>query len=60
MIVNKTLEREDGTAVFSGELSEKELDLVVGIGLNYLLQQGLLPFTTNKEPIQTVEKGEQH
>lgn len=45
MLISKTLETKSGTVKFEGELEEKELDLVIQIGLNYLLQQGALPFT---------------
>lgn len=45
MLINKTLETKEGTVRFEGELEEKELDLVIQIGLNYLLQQGALPFS---------------
>lgn len=43
MHIRKTIERVDGAVTFEGELSEAELDLVLGIGLNYLLAQGALP-----------------
>ena len=45
MLINKSFETKEGTVKFEGELEEKELDLVLQIGLNYLLQQGVLPFT---------------
>lgn len=45
MQINKTIETPEGTVKFEGELEQKELDLVIQIGLNYLLQQGVLPFT---------------
>jgi hypothetical protein len=44
MHVNKSLETAEGTVKFEGELEQKELDLVLKIGLNYLLQMGALPF----------------
>jgi len=47
MLVNKTIETDKGTVKFEGELEEAELDLVLRIGLNYLLANGALPFTTN-------------
>lgn len=43
MHVNKTIETPQGTVVFEGELEEKELDLVLKVGLNFLLQMGALP-----------------
>jgi ABC-type proline/glycine betaine transport system ATPase subunit len=45
MLINKSIETEEGTVKFEGELEPKELDLVLQVGLNYLLQQGALPFT---------------
>jgi hypothetical protein len=38
--INKTLETPEGKVVFEGTLEEKELDLVIEIGLNMLLQTG--------------------
>lgn len=49
MLINKTLETPQGTVVFEGELEQAELDLVIKIGLNYLLQQGTLPFTLSED-----------
>lgn len=49
MHVSKTLETPEGTVVFEGELGPKELDLVLKIGLNFLLQTGCLPFSKETE-----------
>ena len=46
MLVNKSIETPQGTVKFEGELEQKELDFVLKIGLNYLLTQGAIPFTT--------------
>lgn len=43
MLVSKCLETKEGTVKFEGELEPKELDLVLKIGLNFLLQAGALP-----------------
>lgn len=43
MLVSKSLETADGTVKFEGELEPLELDLVIKVGLNYLLQMGALP-----------------
>jgi hypothetical protein len=43
--VNKSLETAEGTVVFEGTLEPLELDLILQVGLNYLLQEGALPFT---------------
>lgn len=44
MLISKTLETAEGHVQFEGELEPQELDLVLKIGLNYLLQMGALPF----------------
>lgn len=49
MLINKTIETEEGTVKFEGELEQEELDLVIKLGLNFLLQQGCLPFTTKND-----------
>ena len=49
MLVNKSLETPQGTVVFEGELEQKELDLVLKVGLNFLLQVGALPIITKTE-----------
>lgn len=48
MKVNKSIETPEGTFVFEGELSVEEVDLIMGVGLNFLLQQGALPFRVTK------------
>jgi hypothetical protein len=42
--VRKAIKTEDGGVVFEGELSPDEFDYVLGVGLNYLYEQGVLPF----------------
>lgn len=46
MLVSKTIETPQGTVKFEGELEQQELDFVIKIGLNYLLQNGAIPFTS--------------
>jgi hypothetical protein len=46
MLVCKTLETPEGHVKFEGELEPNELDLVIKLGLNYLLQMGALPLTS--------------
>jgi hypothetical protein len=46
MLVSKTLETPEGHVKFEGELEPNELDLVIKLGLNYLLQMGALPLTS--------------
>lgn len=44
MKVAKTFETPDGTVHFEGELSQEELDLIISVGINFLMQQGAIPF----------------
>ena len=46
MLVNKSIETPEGTVKFEGELEQNELDFVLKVGLNYLLTNGAIPFTT--------------
>lgn len=49
MEVNKTFEGPDGSITFQGKLSPEELDLIISVGLNFLLQQGALPIKAMEE-----------
>lgn len=49
MKVDHVLETPVGTLTFKGELSQKELDAVVTVGLNYLLLTGALVNMKNEE-----------
>lgn len=49
MLINKTIETKEGTVKFEGELEPQELELVISIGLNFLLQNGALPFMTGDD-----------
>ena len=49
MKVDHVLETPVGTLTFKGELSQKELDAVVSVGLNYLLLTGALVNMKNEE-----------
>lgn len=58
MLINKSVELENGSVQFNGELSSQELDLVLTMGLNYLLANGAIPFTSKKkEDIHQNESG---
>lgn len=46
MQVSKVVMLPEGAVKFDGELSEQETDLVVEIGLNYLIRQGAFPAIT--------------
>ena len=56
MEINKTFKTAEGTVKFQGELSQEEADFVIQVGLNWLLQQGALPFQIFDEaPTQDTE-----
>lgn len=46
--VKNSIETEEGTIQFEGEISSEELDLILSVGLNYLYQQGAIPFKITK------------
>ena len=46
MLINKSIETENGTVKFQGELEQEELDFILKIGLNTLLQMGAIPITS--------------
>jgi hypothetical protein len=46
--INKTLQNEDGTLHFEGELTQEEADLVIECGLNWLVKEGALPMLIEK------------
>ena len=49
MKVDKSLEGPNGTVTFQGELSPEEVDVILGVGLNFLMQQGAIPFKVLKD-----------
>lgn len=46
MKIERTIEVGEQVVKFEGTLEGVELDLVIGIGLNYLLKHGALPILT--------------
>lgn len=52
MEIHHTIETEEGTLTFQGKLSPEELEFVIKTGLNYLLEQGALPFIKINDPCQ--------
>jgi len=46
MEIKKVLKTKKGTVVFKGEISEVEHEFILSVGLNTLMEQGALPFTT--------------
>jgi hypothetical protein len=56
MHINKTIETPEGGVSFDGYLEQEELDLIIKIGLNYLLQQGALPLITRDAVMSQVNE----
>lgn len=52
----KTL-NEDGSIAFEGVFGHNEASLILEVGTNYLLQQGVLPFTDDDEEDDVFEVG---
>lgn len=48
MYIKKTIQLEDGSIDFEGNLSEDEVRVVVETGLSYLFKVGALPFKSLK------------
>ena len=59
MLVNKSFETPQGTVKFEGELEEKELDLILKVGLNFLLQMGALPLVTGDSTLEAEDSPKQ-
>lgn len=57
MKVENTVRLPEGIVKFSGELSQTEADLVVEIGLNYLIRAGAFPAVT--EALEAAQKEEE-
>ena len=57
MKVDKVVILEDQAIQFNGELSAEETDLVVGVGLNYLIRAGMFPKIT--EALAAAQKEEE-
>jgi hypothetical protein len=57
MKVNQVIQMPDGLVKFEGELSEKESNLVVELGLNYLIRAGAFPAIT--QALQEANKEEE-
>lgn len=55
MIISKTIETDDGTVTFQGELDQEELDYVLTLGLNLLLQQGAINATVVHAPPENIQ-----
>ena len=60
MLVNTSIETENGNVKFEGELEQNELDFILKIGLNTLLKAGAIPFTTGVKAASTEPQGTTH
>ena len=63
MLINKTIETQDGTVEFKGNLLDEELDFVIEVGLNVILAQGdtnFLSSRSKKVDDLVVQSGEKH
>jgi hypothetical protein len=49
MEIKKSIKNKDGTVVFKGTLSPEEHDFVLSVGLNTLVEQGVLAMTAEEE-----------
>jgi len=60
MNINHIVELPDGSVKFQGTLEGPELAIVLETGLNYLLQEGALPFLSKEgyDKLNVVEPSE--
>lgn len=49
MEIKKSIKNKDGTVVFKGTLSPEEHDFVLSVGLNTLVEQGVLAMTAEED-----------
>lgn len=52
MEVKNVVKTSKGVILFEGELSQEESDVVVSLGLNYLLENGILKIDQNDEEVE--------
>jgi hypothetical protein len=55
MKIKITTLNEDGSIAFEGEFTQNEASLILEVGTNFLLQQGVLPFTDPDEEDEAFE-----
>lgn len=60
MKIDKTIYTDQGAIQFQGELEGIELDLVIGVGLNYLMKHGALPMLISSQQPQAAASEEVH
>ncbi len=49
MQITKSVEKEDGTYVYQGSFTGKELDFLVEFACNHLMAIGAFPFVTEEQ-----------
>ncbi len=49
MIIEVETKDNDGNIAFKGKLNSQEVSLVLNVGINYLLANGVMPLFTGKE-----------
>ncbi len=49
MLIEVTTKDEEGNIAFQGRLNSREATLVLNVGINYLLANGVMPLFTGKE-----------
>ena len=49
MIIEVTTKDTEGNVSFTGKLNAREVTLVLNVGINYLLANGVMPLFTGKE-----------
>ena len=49
MKIRKIIETPEGEFEFSGEINDAEHELILEAGINFLLQQGVIPFKVFKK-----------
>lgn len=50
MKIKKTIELPEGAFTFEGEISDVEHDFIIEAGINFLIQQGVVPFKILRQP----------
>lgn len=49
MIIEVTTKDAEGNIAFNGKLNAREASLVLNVGINYLMANGVLPLFTGKD-----------
>lgn len=54
MIIEVTTKDAEGNVAFTGKLNSQEISLVLNVGINYLMANGVMPLFTGKEDTELV------